>query len=65
MEPITRDEMFMATVAGEYDGEIPEPITRAELYWEKIIFRIENEKLTPEEIDAATTQELLDYIMGE
>ena len=65
MEPITREEMFMATAAGEYDGEIPEPITRAELYWEKIISRIENEKLTPEEIDAATTQELLDYIMGE
>lgn len=53
MEPITREEMFMATAAGEYDGEIPEPITRAELYWEKIISRIENEKLTPEEIDAA------------
>ena len=53
MEPITRDEMFMATATGEYDGEIPEPITRAEMYWEKIIFRIENEKLTPEEIDAA------------
>lgn len=53
MEPITRDEMFMAAAAGEYDGEIPEPITRAELYWEKIISRIENEKLTPEEIDVA------------
>ena len=77
MEPITRDEMFMATATGEYDGEIPEPITRAEMYWEKIISRIENEKLTPEEIDVAieaylnshdadivTEQELSDALAG-
>lgn len=29
MEPITRDEIFMATAAGEYSGELPEPITRS------------------------------------
>lgn len=77
MDPITRNEMFMAAAAGEYDGEIPEPITRAELYWKKIISRIENEKLTPEEIDVAieaylnshdadivTEQELSDALAG-
>ena len=37
MNPITRDEMFMATAAGEYDGELPTPITRQEQYLKKII----------------------------
>lgn len=53
MEPITRSEIYMAAAAGEYDGELPEPVTRSDEYWVKIIGRIENEKLTPEEIDAA------------
>ena len=53
MEPITRSEIYMAAAAGEYDGELPEPVTRSDKYWVKIIGRIENEKLTPEEIDAA------------
>lgn len=53
MELITRSEIYMAAAAGEYDGELPEPVTRSDEYWVKIIGRIENEKLTPEEIDAA------------
>ena len=53
MEPITRSEIYMAAAAGEYDGELPEPVTRSDKYWVKIIGGIENEKLTPEEIDAA------------
>ena len=28
MEPITRSEIYMAAAAGEYDGELPEPVTR-------------------------------------
>lgn len=39
MEPITRDEIFMAAAAGEYDGELPTPITRAEIYLKKITER--------------------------
>lgn len=36
MEPITREEMFMAAAAGEYSGELPEPKTRLEYYLKKI-----------------------------
>ena len=25
MEPITRDEMYLAAAVGEYSGELPEP----------------------------------------
>ena len=77
MEPITRSEIYMAAAAGEYDGELPEPVTRSDEYWVKIIGGIENEKLTPEEIDAAieaylnshdadivTEQELSDALAG-
>ena len=58
MKPITRSEIYMAAAAGEYDGELPEPVTRSDEYWVKIIGGIENEKLTPEEIDAA----IADYL---
>lgn len=36
MEPITRDELYMAAAAGEYSGELPEPKTRLEYYLKKI-----------------------------
>lgn len=35
MEPITRHEMFLAAISGE-DVELPEPITREEIYLKKI-----------------------------
>lgn len=54
MEPITRDEMFLAAAAGEYDGELPEPVTRNEYFLKKIIERIEEgSAVKPEDIDAA------------
>ena len=31
-EPIQRDEKYMAKILGEYDGELPDPITRKEKY---------------------------------
>lgn len=37
MKPITRDEMYLATAAGEYSGELPEPVTRSEFYLQNII----------------------------
>ena len=40
MEPITHDEIFMAAAAGEYEGELPTPVTRFEEYLKKIIDRI-------------------------
>lgn len=30
MEPITREEIYMAAAAGEYEGELPRPVTREE-----------------------------------
>ena len=54
MEPMTRSELFMATAAGEYSGELPEPVTRSEFYWQKIAQRIdEGSSVSPEAIDAA------------
>ena len=40
MKPITHVEIFMAAAAGEYEGELPTPVTRFEKYLKKIIDRI-------------------------
>lgn len=53
MEPMTRSEIFMAAAAGEYDGDLPIPVTREDQYWQKVIRKIEDGNATPEEIDAA------------
>ena len=54
MEPIARDELFMAAAVGEYSGELPEPVTRPEFYWQKIAQRIDaGGSVSPEAIDAA------------
>ena len=53
MEPMTRSELFMAAAAGEYDGDLPIPVTREDQYWQKVIRKIEDGNATPEEIDAA------------
>ena len=59
MKPMTRSELFMATAAGEYSGELPEPIIRPEFYWQKIAQRIDaGGSVSPESIDAA----IADYI---
>ena len=58
MEPFTRDEIYMAA-AGEYDGELPEPVTRPDYYWIEIIERINaGASVDPEEINAA----IADYL---
>ena len=54
MEPITRSEIYMAAAAGEYSGELPEPVTRLEYYLKKIKEAVENgSSVAPEDIDAA------------
>ena len=54
MKPITRDEMYLATAAGEYSGELPEPVTRSEYYWQKSAQRIDDgSSVSPEAMDAA------------
>ena len=75
MEPITLDEMFMAAAAGEYSGELPEPVTRFQYYMKKIAEG--GSSVNPEDIDAAiesylnshdadivTEQELADALGG-
>ena len=78
MEPITRSEIYMAAAAGEYSGELPEPVTRLEYYLKKIKEAVENgSSVAPEDIDAAieayldshdadivTEQELSDALAG-
>ena len=78
MEPIAREEMYLAAAAGEYSGELPEPTTRLEYYLKKIKEAVENgSSVAPEDIDAAieaylnshdadivTEQELSDALAG-
>ena len=42
MKPITRKEIFMAAASGEFDGQLPEPLTREEYYLTKVIKRFDN-----------------------
>ena len=80
MEPITNNQFFLATMAGEYDGELPKPLTMDQKYYVKIIQRLDSgggSSVSPEEIDAAiedylnshdadivTEQELSDALAG-
>ena len=80
MEPITNNQFFLATMAGEYDGELPKPLTMDQKYYVKIIQRLDSgggSSVSPEEIDAAiedylnshdadivTEQELSDELSG-
>lgn len=60
MEPITRDEIFMAATAGEYSGEIPEPVTRLEYYLKKIAERAAADNIQPDWNQTDSTAD--DYI---
>lgn len=35
-KPITKDEVYLATISGDYSGELPAPMTRVQEYLEKI-----------------------------
>ena len=60
MEPITREEMFMAAAAGEYSGGIPEPVTRLEYYLKKIAERVAADNIQPDWSQTDSTAD--DYI---
>ena len=77
MKPITRLEQFLATAAGEYEGTLPPPKTREDIYLLNIIEKINSLGMTPQEIDTAiaeylnthdadivTEQELSDALAG-
>lgn len=36
MEPITREEYYLATMAGDYSGNTPQPVTRLQYYMAKV-----------------------------
>ena len=64
MEPITHDEIFMAAAAGEYEGELPEPVTRTEFYWQKIAQRIDAGGSVSPDADIVTEAELTEALEG-
>ena len=52
--PVNRNEMYLASAAGEFDGDLPEPVTREEKYLVKIIERIDGfENIDPDDIEVA------------
>ena len=66
MDPITRGEIFLARAAGEYDGDLPTPQTRAEHFLKDIGDRLDGideemeniEPVSPEDVNSAVA----DYI---
>ena len=64
MEPITHDEIFMAAAAGEYEGELPEPVTRTEFYWQKIAQRNDAGGSVSPDADIVTEAELTEALEG-
>ena len=54
MEPITRKEIFLASAAGQSNGDLPTPITREEEYLNDVCERFDNiDKPTDEQAQAA------------
>lgn len=58
MDPITRDETFLAYAAGTYEGDLPTPQTRAEHFLKDIGDRLDgiNEKF--ENIEPVSTEDI-------
>ena len=40
MFPVNRNEMYLASAAGEFEGDLPEPVTRKEIYLHGIADRV-------------------------
>ena len=54
MIPITRTDMFLASAAGQSNGDLPTPITREEEYLNDVCKRFDNiDKPTDEQVQAA------------
>lgn len=59
MTPMTRQEIFLSNAAGNGD-ELPEPITREEIYLKEICERIAA-GVTPEQIQATVDEYLNEH----
>lgn len=54
MEPITRQDMFLANAAGQVNSDLPTPITREEYYLNEICGRLDSmERPTDTQVQAA------------
>ena len=54
MEPITRQDMFLANAAGQSNGDLPMPITREDYYLNEICGRLDSmERPTDTQVQAA------------
>lgn len=63
--PVTRLEAYLASAAGEYEGDLPEPVTRGEKYLVKIIERIDGfENIDPDDIEAAVENYVAEHAMS-
>lgn len=57
-KPVTREEMYLAYLTGDYTGELPKPITRKEKYLYELCLKGMGGEVSPEEIKAAVNEYL-------
>lgn len=57
-KPITREEMYLAYLTGDYTGELPKPITRKEKYLYELCLKGMGGEVSPEEIKSAVNEYL-------
>ena len=57
-KPVTREEMYLAYLTGDYTGEIPKPITRKEKYLYELCLKGMGGEISPEEIQKAVNDYL-------
>lgn len=57
-KPVTREEMYLAYLTGDYTGEIPKPITRKEKYLYELCLNGMGGEVSPEEIKSAVNEYL-------
>lgn len=57
-KPVTREEKYLAYLAGDYTGEVPKPITRKEKYLYELCLKGIGGEISPEEIKNAVNEYL-------
>lgn len=57
-KPVTREEMYLAYLTGDYTGELPKPITRKEKYLYELCLKGMGGEISPEEIKSAVNEYL-------
>ena len=57
-KPVTREEIYLAYLTGDYTGELPKPITRKEKYLYELCLKGMGGEVSPEEIKNAVNEYL-------